>query len=299
MSPMKISTKQSLKAYSTHHFLGLGFHGFHCIHYLEWGTPPKGTRKETLVCVHGITRNAHDFDYFSERMSDKYRLICPDIVGRGESDHLPDHQGYDYLQYNADMNALLARLNETQIDWLGSSMGGIIGMILASVAQSPIRRLIINDIGPEISREPLTRIGDYIGKSGEFDAPDDVEKYLREIYSEFGPMSDDDWKQMVHFSTRRTKTGKYRLKMDPSVGDAFRDSISLFDVDLWDTWEKITCPVLILRGKNSSFLSEETAHKMLTCGPDATLVEFDDIGHTPTLRNEEQVAVIRDWMTKN
>jgi pimeloyl-ACP methyl ester carboxylesterase len=296
---MKISTKQSLKSYSTHHFLGLGFHGFHRIHYLEWGTPPKGTRKETLVCVHGITRNAHDFDYFAEHMCDKYRVICPDVVGRGESDHLPDHQGYDYLQYNADMNALLARLNETQVDWLGSSMGGIIGMVLASVAQSPIRRLIINDIGPEISREPLTRIGDYIGKSGEFDTPEDVEKYFREIYSEFGPMSDDDWKHMVHFSTRRTKTGKYRLKMDPSVGDAFRDSISLFDVDLWETWEKITCPVLILRGKNSSFLSEEIAHKMLTCGPEATLVEFDDVGHTPTLRNEEQVAVIRNWMAEN
>jgi len=299
MSAMKIYTKQSVKAYSTHHFLGLGFHGFHRTHYLEWGTPAKHERKETLVCVHGVTRNAHDFDYFAENMCDKYRVVCPDIVGRGESDHLPEHQGYDYLQYNADMNALLARLNETEVDWLGSSMGGVIGMVLASVAQSPIRRLIINDIGPDISRDALTRIGEYIGRSGDFDTIEDVETHLRKIYAEFGPMADDDWKQMVHYSTRRTKTGKFRLKMDPAIGDAFRNDISLFDVDMWDTWEKITCPVLILRGKNSSFFSEETAHKMLTCGPEATLVEFDDVGHTPTLRNDEQVAVIRNWLAEN
>ena len=299
MSAMKITTKQNTKAYSTHHFLGLGFHGFHRIHYMEWGTQVKKERKNTMVCVHGVTRNAHDFDYFAEEMCDAYRIICPDIVGRGESDHLAEFQGYDYLQYNADMNALLARLNETEVDWLGSSMGGIIGMVLASVSQSPIRRLIINDIGPDITRDALTRIGDYIGRSGDFDTPEDAELYFREIYSEFGPMSDDDWKHMVQYSTRRTKTGKYRIKMDAGVGDAFRDQVSLFDVDMWDTWEKITCPVLILRGKNSSFFSEETAHKMLTCGPEATLVEFDDVGHTPTLRSEEQVGVIRDWLENN
>jgi pimeloyl-ACP methyl ester carboxylesterase len=296
---MKIHTKSSVKAYSTHHFLGLGFHGFHRTHYLEWGTPDKTERKDTLICVHGVTRNAHDFDYLAENLCDTYRVVCPDVVGRGESDHLAEPQGYDYMQYNADMNALIARLNVTQVDWVGSSMGGIIGMILASVAQSPIRRLVINDIGPEISRDALTRIGNYIGKSGEFGSIDEVEAHVREIYSEFGPMSDDDWKHMVHYSTRRTKTGKYRFKMDAGVGDAFRDSISLFDVDMWDTWEKITCPVLILRGKKSSFFSEETAHKMLTCGPEATLVEFDDAGHTPTLRSDEQVNVIRDWLANN
>lgn len=296
---MKIYTKQPVKAYSARQLLGLGFQGFHRIHYLEWGTPTKNQRKETLVCVHGVSRNAHDFDYFAENMCDKYRIVCPDIVGRGESDHLAEHQGYDYLQYNADMNALLARLDETEVDWLGSSMGGIIGMVLASVPQSPIRRLILNDIGPKISRDALTRIGDYIGLSGEFDTPEEIEKYLRGIYSEFGPMSDEDWKHMVYYSARRTKTGKYRLKMDPGVGDAYRDSISLFDVDMWDTWEKITCPVLILRGKNSSFFDEETAHKMLTCGPEATLVEFEDVGHTPTLRNKEQTGFIRDWLSNN
>lgn len=299
MAAMKIYTKQPVKAYSAHYVLGLGFHGFHRINYLEWGTPTQSERKETLVCVHGVSRNARDFDYFAQNMCDKYRVVCPDMVGRGESDHLAESQGYDYLQYNSDMNALLSRLNETEVDWLGSSMGGIIGMVLASLPQSPIRRLIINDIGPEISRDAMTRIGDYIGKSGDFDTVEEIEAYLRGIYTEFGPMSDDDWKHMVHYSTRRTKTGKYRLKMDPGVGDAFRDSISLFDFNMWDTWEKITCPVLILRGKNSSFFSEEVAHKMLTLGPDATLVEFDDAGHTPTLRNDEQVGVIRDWLAKN
>jgi len=296
---MTIFTEQPAKAYSANYFLGLGFHGFHRTHYLEWGAPKKKERKETLVCVHGVSRNAHDFDYFAQSVCDQYRVICPDVVGRGDSDHLADHQGYGYLQYNADMNALLARLNEPQVNWLGSSMGGIIGMVLASVSQSPIRRLIINDIGPEIKRNALTDIGEYIGRAGEFDTPDAVEEHLRKIYSEFSPMSDEDWKHMVTSSTRRTKTGKYVLKMDPGVGDAFRDDISLFDVDMWATWETITCPVLILRGKKSTFFSEETAHKMLTCGPKSTLVEFEDAGHTPTLRNQEQVKVITDWMDEN
>ncbi len=292
--PRKVT--QPVKAYSKHYHLGLGFHGFHRINYLEWGDAKKFNTQETLFCVHGITRNARDFDYFAEKLCPHYRIVCPDVVGRGDSDHLESADAYNYLQYNADMNALIARLGVTEVNWVGTSMGGIIGMVLASVAQSPIRRLVVNDIGPEVSRDALMSIADYIGKQDDFASQKDVETYLRSIYTEFAPMSDEDWEHMAHYSCRRTKQGTWRLKTDNRVGEAFRDSISYFNVDMWDTWEQITCPVLILRGKNSSFLSAETAAKMLTCGPEATLVEFDDTGHTPTLRNDEQVDAIADWL---
>ncbi len=291
--------KQPPKAYSRHYHLGLGFHGFHRINYLEWGDAEQFKHQETLLCVHGLTRNARDFDYFAERMCTKYRVVCPDVVGRGDSDHITTPDGYNYLQYNSDMNALIARLGVTEINWIGTSMGGIIGMVLASVAQSPIRRLVVNDIGPEVSREALMSIAEYIGRSEEFASVDEVEALLRSIYKEFAPMSDADWAHMAKYSCCRTNHGTFRLKVDSRVGEAFRDSISYFNVDMWETWERITCPVLILRGRESSFLSEETATRMLARGPETTLVEFDDTGHTPTLRNEEQVAVISDWLENN
>lgn len=197
------------------------------------------------------------------------------------------------------MNALIARLGVTQVNWIGTSMGGIIGMVLASVPQSPIKRLVINDIGPEVTRDKLMEIADYIGRSDEFASPKDVEVHLRNIYKEFAPMSDEDWVQMAHYSSRRTKRGTWRLKADNRIGDAFRDSISYFNVDMWDTWEQISCPVLVLRGKDSSFLTEEIAARMLTCGPETTLVEFEDTDHTPTLRNDEQVNIISDWLKNN
>jgi len=291
--------KQPAKAYSKHYHLGLGFHGFHRLNYLEWGQADENAKHETLVCVHGLTRNARDFDYFAGKMCDQYRVVCPDVVGRGDSDHLLDNESYNYLQYNADMNSLISRLGVTEVNWIGTSMGGIIGMVLAAVSQSPIRRLVINDIGPEVSRDALMSIAEYIGKSEEFASQQDVIEYLKKIYPEFAPMTDEDWAHMAKYSSKRTDHGTWRMKVDSRVGDAFRDSISYFNVDMWDTWDKITCPVLVLRGKNSSFLSEEVAAKMLTCGPETTIVEFEDTGHTPTLRNDEQVQVIADWLASN
>jgi pimeloyl-ACP methyl ester carboxylesterase len=245
-----------------------------------------------------VTRNAHDFDYFSNIMKEEHHLVCPDVVGRGESDHLISRQGYDYLQYNADMNALLARIDKPKVDWLGTSMGGIIGMVLARLPQSPIKRLILNDIGPEITRDSLNAIGEYIGRAPEFRSRAKLKEYIQKIYTEFHPMTDKDWDEMAEHSTIRTKTGKYQLRMDPAVGEAFRESISLFDVDMWDTWEAIHCPILILRGKESSFFSAEVANKMLETNSGATLVEFEGAGHTPTLRDDHQVNVIRDWLAK-
>ncbi len=295
---MSHQSKQSAQACTKQTHLGLGFHGFHRINYLEWGNAKHFHRQETLFCVHGLTRNARDFDYLASKLCGDYRVVCPDVVGRGDSDHIPE-DGYNYLQYNADMNALIARLRVSELNWIGSSMGGIIGMVLASIPQTPIKRLIINDIGPEVPREALVAISKYIGRSGDFPNVEAIEAYQREIYHEFAPMSDQDWRQMAEQSSRRTKQGTYRLKVDCHVGEAFRDSISYFNVDMWETWKQITCPVLVLRGKQSSFLTQEIAERMLSVGPKMTLVEFDDTGHTPTLRNDEQVDVITEWMNEH
>lgn len=278
---------------ATRHFVkGLSFNGFHRISYLEWGAE----NDNTMVCVHGVSRNAHDFDVLAKRLSPSNRVICPDVVGRGHSDHLINADGYDYLQYNADMNVLLGRIGPQKVDWLGTSMGGIIGMVFASLPQTPIKRLIVNDIGPFIARDNLTTIGEYIGRSGEFRNLAEVETYLREIYAEFHPMSDQDWADMAEHSSKRTSRGTYRMRMDAGVGDSFRNRISLFDVDMWDTWDNIQCPVLILRGENSSFFARETAEEMLTRGPKSTLIEFPHAGHTPSLRGQEQIDAIVNWL---
>lgn len=284
--------KKTSQKYQKDHVMGLGYNGFHRINYLEWGSADQ----DTMVCVHGVSRNAHDFDFFAKKMMSDFHLVCPDVVGRGESDHLINGEGYDYLQYNSDMNALLARIGKPKVDWLGTSMGGIIGMVFASLPQSPIKRLILNDIGPEISRDSLSNIGEYIGLAPEFRTKEELEAYIRKVYVEFYPMSDADWGEMAQNASIRTKTGKFRLRMDPAIGDAFRESIPLFDIDMWDTWEKIHCPVLILRGKESSFFPKEIADKMVDTNANAQLVELEHAGHTPTLRNNAQVKVVQDWL---
>ncbi|GLQ33927.1 alpha/beta hydrolase [Amylibacter marinus] len=294
----KVTAQPGMK-FSHNYVRGLSFQGFHRIHYTDWNNRPDIQDQDTLVCVHGVSRNGRDFDYLAERMMDQYRVVCPDMVGRGESDHLLTHKGYDYLQYNADMNAVLARLDVGKVDWVGTSMGGIIGMVFASLPQSPIKKLVLVDVGPEISRDSLLKIGEYIGLAGEFKTREALKEYMREIYKDFYPLSEDDLDHMFEHAAVRTKQGKFKLRMDPAIGDAFREDISLFDVDMWETWDNISCPVLIVRGKESQFFSQETAKEMLTRGPETTLIEMEHAGHTPTLRNDEQVDPIRKWLLEN
>ena len=273
---------------------GLGFHGFHRIHYLDWH--PKSDPTSTVVCVHGLTRNARDFDYLAGHISDSFRTVCPDVAGRGDSDDLPTAESYNYLQYNADMNALLARLHVDQVDWIGTSMGGIIGMIRAAQPNSPINSLVLNDIGAEIPKTAIRAIGDYIGQQPGFASLDEAEQFLRTIYHEFSPMSDEDWRSITHHSFKISADGQYEMKADRKIGDAYRAAMTNHAVDMWDTWEAVSCPVLILRGKNSSFLDETTARRMLRGRDNVSLVEFENTGHTPTLRNDEQADIVKNWL---
>jgi len=274
--------------------LGLGLDGFHRIAYTERGTLDA---ERTLICVHGLSRNSRDFDRLAEHLVPRFRVVCPDIVGRGQSDWLRDPTHYNYLQYNADMNALIARLDADEIDWLGTSMGGIIGMMLAALPETPIRRLILNDIGPRVPREGLERLAQYLDTKGRvFRDPAEVNDHFREIYAPFGPMSDEDWEHMVeHSSAHSEEAGGLVLKHDPEIGYWIKNRI-IVDGNFWDYWDKVQCPVLVIRGEESDFLTAETAAEMTQRGTKVTLVEIPGVGHTPTLNTTEHIEIIEKWL---
>jgi pimeloyl-ACP methyl ester carboxylesterase len=277
---------------ASRYFLGLGTRGFHRLHYFEWGAPDKNP---TLVCVHGLTRNARDFDTLAAAMQTDFRVICPDVVGRGQSDWLANADGYGFVQYLADMTALVARLDVEHIDWLGTSMGGLIGIMLAAQPGAPIRRLILNDVGPHIPQTAMQRIADYVGINPVFSDLGEAEAYLRRVHAPFGALSDDDWRHMAEHSTRPLDGGGYRLHYDPAIAEVYK-SKPVEGLDLWDSWDAIRCPVRVLRGAQSDILTAGTAHEMTQRGPRAELATIADAGHAPALLFPDQIELIRAWL---
>ena len=274
---------------------GLGPHGFHQIHYTEWGD---ADNPHILVCVHGLTRNSRDFDSLAAVLAEDYRVICPDIPGRGQSAWLDDKSDYNYSVYLADMAVLLGRLHSEKVDWIGTSMGGIIGMLLASQPNTAIHRLLLNDIGPNISKESLNRIKEYAGTDPAFTNRLEVEKYLRTIYKSFGPLTDTQWRHIARFSTRLLPDSRLALHFDPGIVMLFNHA-SIEAIDLWDVWDQIQCPVMVLRGEESDILSADTARAMGKRGPKAEVVEFPGIGHAPALMALDQIATIRKWCARH
>jgi len=275
--------------------LSLSATGFHRIAYTEWGNT---TAPRTVVCVHGLTRNGRDFDVLAAALADEARVVCPDVAGRGASGWLADSSAYAYPQYLADMAALIARLDTDGVDWIGTSMGGMIGMFLAAQPNTPVCRLIVNDVGPFIPKAALQRIAEYVGAGRSFADVAEVEAYLREVHAPFGPLSDDQWRHLAEHSVRDDGDGRLALHYDPGIADAFRHGPveEIDDVDLWPIWDRITCPVLVLRGAESDLLPVETAAEMGTRGPKAEIVEIAGCGHAPMLMDESQIAVVRDWL---
>lgn len=272
---------------------GLSATGFHRIAYREWGTGPR-----TIVCVHGLTRNGRDFDLLAADLADRLnaRVICPDVVGRGDSGRLANPDNYGYPQYLADMAVLLARLNVEQVDWVGTSMGGLIGMMLAAQPGSPIVRLVINDIGPFVPQAALERIGEYVGLDPWFADLNAVETYVRRQYAGFGALTDGQWRLMAETSTRRQSDGSYRLAYDPGINRIFKTN-AMTDIDLWPLWSMIRQPVLAIRGALSDLLLADVAQRMCAEGPKARLHVVSDAGHAPALMAEDQIAVIRNFLT--
>ncbi|MGP1396153.1 MAG: alpha/beta fold hydrolase [Inquilinaceae bacterium] len=276
------------------HVLGLSAAGFHRIGYADW-RPDGVSAAPPLVCVHGLTRNGRDFDPLAGALSPDRRVICPDIVGRGGSGRLADPAGYGYPQYLADMAVVLGRVDAPAVDWLGTSMGGLIGMVTAAQPGNPIRRLVINDVGPFIPKAALERIAGYVGQDPSFADVDAVEAYLRAVHAPFGPLTDAQWRHLAEHGHRIRDDGTLGLAYDPGIAAPFR-SQPVEDVDLWPVWDAVTCPVLVLRGAASDLLSAETAMEMTRRGPPATLIEIPGCGHAPALMDDVQIGHIRDWL---
>lgn len=267
--------------------------GLHRMAYTEWGSPDQ---PRALICVHGLTRHGRDFDQLAGHLSDARRVICPDIVGRGNSDWLRDPQGYALPQYLSDLVTLLARLDVERIDWLGTSMGGLIGMLLASQPGSPIERLILNDIGPWIPATALQRIATYVGESPVWSSPDQAEPYFREIYASFGALSEAEWRQLTLSSLVEREDGSWIQKLDPDIAIPFRSQSLEADIDLWPIYDRLSCPILAIRGAHSDLLPLDTWQQMGQRGPKAQLIEFPEVGHAPTLMAASQIAPIRSFL---
>ena len=261
--------------------------------YTEWGA---ASDARAVLCVHGLTRNGRDFDVLAAALAGERRVICPDVVGRGKSDWLADPAGYANPAYVGHLLALLEHLGIAAVDWIGTSMGGLIGMLAAALPESPVRSLLLNDIGAVLPRAALERIGAYAGADPSFDDEAGLEAYLRETYAGFGPLTDEQWRHMAEISARPKPDGRFGLAYDPAIGDAFKNAPPEADVELWPLWDALSCPVMVLRGETSDVLPADAAAEMTRRGPRARLVEFAGVGHAPSLMSEDQIAVVRDWL---
>jgi pimeloyl-ACP methyl ester carboxylesterase len=264
------------------------------LNYYDWG-PRMHPRR--VVCVHGLTRQGRDFDELAKALSKARRTVCPDLVGRGRSGWLTDKSLYTLDTYVAHMSGLLDHLGFENIDWVGTSLGGLIGMRLAAERPELIRRLVINDIGPQLELDGFNAIGSYVGQETRFKRLGEVAAYLRRVHAGFGELTDAQWSEMTVHSVMRLPEDGYALHYDPAIGLPFRTPLTKPPPAAWDLWERIACPVLLLRGAESRLLSVATAERMARTGPRAEVVTFEKVGHAPALMSEEQIAVVRGFIT--
>ncbi len=268
--------------------------GLHRMAYTEWGARDN---PRVLVCAHGLSRNARDFDDLARALCADYRVICPDVVGRGQSDWLNDPGNYGIRQYVADMIVLLARLDVETVHWLGTSMGGLIGMVLASLDGTSIDRLLLNDVGPVISPESIKRIGDYIGRAPRFDSLADAEQYIRLVSAPFGPLSDAQWRHLTSTSVRQAPDGRLEMRYDPAIAESFVRDAALGEAGLWPIYDRIRCPTLVLRGATSDLLGVDTVRAMAARGPRPQVVEVAGVGHAPMFMDAVQIGLVRDFLS--
>jgi len=267
-------------------------HGFYRMSYAEWPGP---LGAPTVVCAHGLTRNGRDFDPLAEALAREFRVVCPDMLGRGKSDWLEHSEDYDYAVYVAVMAQLIARLDVPEVLWVGTSMGGLIGMFTAALANAPVRRLVMNDIGPLLSKAGLARIAAYVGKDPSFSDLAALEAYQREVAAGFGALTDAQWRHLATHAARPKPDGNLGLAYDPRIADGFKKAEPR-DVELWSYWDRVRCPTLVLRGADSDLLRRPDALAMTQRGPRASLVEFPGVGHAPALMAPDQIAAVLGFL---
>jgi len=300
--------------------------GGHRMAYWQWGDPQAG---HVVLCVHGLTRQGRDFDALAKvllaQAPQPVRIVCPDVVGRGRSDWLAEPAHYQFPQYVADMMALLAHLHARapieQFDHVGTSMGGLIGIFLAAqptLAPVPVRRLVLNDVGPAVEFDAIARISGYVGQGGVYATVEEAAQVLLGISAGFGPHTPEQWRaltvpMLVPASERSpdgrqrqaptqgsTDVGPYRLHYDPALSVGLRaltrEQAAQGEAVVWAAYDAVTAPTLLLRGADSDLLSRSTAQAMTQRGPRASLVEFADVGHAPTLVDPAQSSVVASFL---
>jgi pimeloyl-ACP methyl ester carboxylesterase len=300
----------------------LGPHGFHRIAYTDWGG--RG-RSRAVLCMHGLTRNSRDFDWLARALAPRFRVLCMDVAGRGRSDWLEHKHDYTFRLYQSDAAALIARVTEARapwwrfghaardgqspgaVDWVGTSMGGLVGMLLAAQPRSPIRRLVLNDVGPLIPWPALMRMKGYFLGHNAYASFDEAQALLRAACSTWGPLTEPQWRHLAEHSIRREVDGRYAFAFDPRIADATAWGISadarvgqrnLLGLELWSVWQQVRCPVLILRGKDSDVLREDTLRQMRQRDARTEVVEFAGVGHAPSLMSPEQIEPVVSFLSE-
>ena len=261
------------------------------IHYLDWGA----SNLPILICAHGLTRNARDFDFLARSISDQFRVIAIDFPGRGLSDWLDDKTNYSMPLYLNVIESLLNELDINSFNWLGTSMGGLIGIILATQKSNTLKRLIINDVGPEIPTSAVDRISDYLSTVDSFDSQKEFEGHIRQIYAPFGKLTDQQWRHLAEHSQRIDSKGKLASNYDPDIAIPFKQALSM-KADLWGYWQAISTPVYLLHGINSDILNTAILAKMKQLQPGLKSRSIERVGHAPALMNESQIQLVRDWL---
>ena len=269
----------------------------HRMAYHAWGNP---ANRKVLLCVHGLTRRGSDFKTLAEAMSKDYYVVCPDVVGRGDSDRLSNPMLYAVPQYVADIATLVKRLGVSQVDWLGTSMGGLIGMVYAAMPNSPIRRMLINDVGPKIEPEALKRLGSYVGQSFVFDDRADALNRLNEICATFGEHTPEEW-EIYNGPMLVQKDGKWIMHYDPDISVPFASVNPIMakagEMAMWHAFKQIHIPMLIVRGGTSDLLSAATVAQMCKVNPYARSIEIPNVGHAPAFVKPEQIALAKEFFS--
>lgn len=245
-----------------------------------------------LVCVHGLTRNARDFDALAQRLADAFHVVAVDLPGRGASDWLSDPRAYDIATYVTALSHVFAWLARP-VAFLGTSLGGICAMAIGAMPGQPITRMVLNDMGPVIPAESVRRIGEYLSAPPPlFPDLEAARLYLRRVHAPFGPLTDAQWRQMARDSTRPDPAGGLRLHYDPAIAIGFAEAGSgALDMRPW--WEALTLPILVLRGETSDLLPAAMLTQMEA---KATTRTIAGAGHAPALLDAESAAVIRGFL---
>jgi pimeloyl-ACP methyl ester carboxylesterase len=265
--------------------------------YWQWGD---AANRRVIVCVHGLSRQGRDFDALAQQLCGEFRVVCPDVLGRGQSDWLSDPSGYTVPHYVADMVNLLARLDADELSWVGTSMGGLIGLGMAALANSPLKRLVLNDIGPRIEPASLQRIGGYLGQPARWNTLEEAADAIWAISQGFGPHSREQWLQLTQPQLKSDGQGGFKPHYDPGIAVPFKaatpEAAALGETMLWAAWDSLRLPVLLLRGANSDLLSAATAAEMLRRVPTARLHEFAGVGHAPMLVQPQQRELVAAFL---